>query len=111
MIKPLLPEAQEHLGNNGVPMPKDEVTPPCVVCGKENMGMHSIGYVMLRGAFVYPPELAVEVFNIDGDIPLQPLQMPDGTYGLVLEVNHHKKNAFVMHEECAEALVELIRNS
>ena len=107
-MRPLLPGAAALLGNNGIEMEHDEVTPPCVVCGKPHVGMHSIAFIMLRGSYMFLPEHAVEVFAIDPDIPLQPMQLQDSSFAVAVGINERKKNAFVMHEECAEAIAKAI---
>lgn len=82
----------------------DAMTPSCKFCGEAHVGIHVSTFLMLRGTWVFSPPLGHEVFVLDPDIQVVPMELPNGQQAIAADMNRPEIIA-AAHEDCIERIL------
>src|SRR3954463_15072162 len=97
--RPLVYVPENAFGANAQELDNDETTPACKVCASDHVGVLNPCYLMLRGSYIFAPDLGAEVFVLSAAVEV--LRLPNGTSALIVDINPRSNAAHVIHEECA----------
>lgn len=108
-MDPLIKQPTHLFGANADPMPNDEATPGCALCGADHTGITTPCFLALRGHYTYIPALKGAVFVLDGRSEVTYLEMPSGRKALAVDVASRGATARVVHEDCAMSAASQLR--
>ena len=84
--------------------PTTDMTPECLLCGEEHVGIAEDAILLLQGQWFQNIEFDVPVFLLDPDTKLRILEMPNGQLALVPDTLRGPSQH--AHKICLEQLAE-----
>lgn len=80
----------------------DDTTPPCYVCGEENIGINTEASLVLKGSFIFDAANGVSLFLVDPNAGLSLMTMPNGQLVIAADIG---TGIDALHTECLDRIV------